>query len=301
MIEHPLVVIALDACDLGLAEYWDCDNLLLDQYQHLDSYAHSTDVPYTLDVWPTVATGKHIEDLTYDGAEPNWESPTLAAASKAATILPDNLRTQLGAYFVSETTEHEVTSMDADHVFDRGAIYGWPGITGAPHLEEAWTTCSKVIHDDLDTRKAERDMLGNFGEEIGWAYGTARACEPIVGVHCHLLDVFGHCYGRSPDDLRHIYEHADEAIGMLRDQCPRLTVLSDHGMQVRWLDDDEPGKHSWRSMISATDALESPLPGTVFDVRGWLESQVGEYAGAEDELEMDASREQLQALGYISE
>jgi predicted AlkP superfamily phosphohydrolase/phosphomutase len=53
-----LTVLGIDAADYRLARQWDCSNILLGNSQEIQTFSYSLDVPATLEVWPTIATGK---------------------------------------------------------------------------------------------------------------------------------------------------------------------------------------------------------------------------------------------------
>lgn len=64
---NTVCVLALDAADHELATRWECDNLLLDEHAELGTFAHTKDVPYTPEVWATVATGAGPEEHGVSG------------------------------------------------------------------------------------------------------------------------------------------------------------------------------------------------------------------------------------------
>jgi len=121
---------------------------------------------------------------------------------------------------------------------------------------------------------------------------------PLLGVHAHILDAAGHAFAEQPNQLREVYENVDEMLGVVREHVDRLVVLSDHGMEVGWIDSDEkPGSHSWRAMFGTTE--DGPLPESVFDVREWLAQRESEQDGVVDAASLDTTREQLEDLGYL--
>lgn len=294
-----LAVLALDCADYELVDRWDCSNLLLDTHAPLETFTFSEDTPLTLEVWPTVATGQHpTEHGIYDDAQ-TWETPALRMASMFTRPLPTAWRRKLGRPFKERGHELSFDQTDVDHLFEAGAAYGWPGITDADHLRQAWSWMSAAKQNEVTERELSTNVVGNAGKEVGWLLAVGTLGVPIAGVHSHLLDVGGHAYARRESSLREYYEYADDMVGILRESLDRIVVLSDHGIQVSWLDDPEPGEHSTRALVAATDAIEGPLPEGVFDVREWLQPQIQARKGDDALVTMDTARERLETLGYI--
>lgn len=299
-----LVVLGLDAADLALAQRWQCENLLLKNYHELESFAHSRSFPITTEVWPTVATGRGPDDhgLVANGSQQSWDHPLLRAVSPVVRrLLPVEWRRQIGdsirksSLFGDE--ELSMKRVDGDHAFEDGAVYGWPGLTDAKNLLEAWNLLARFEDGELDDLAFLRALYGNAGEELGWAMAMAKFGTPLVGVHLHVLDAAGHAYAAREDQLRQVYEDVDTMVGAVRSAVDALVVCSDHGMTVEWLD-DEPGEHSWRAMFATTE--EGDLPGSVFDIREWLERHAGpDRRPAATGTGTAISRAQLEALGYV--
>lgn len=298
-MSETLAVLALDAADLALARRWDCDALLLDESRELETFTYSFDHPFTPEVWTTVATGLHPEQHGVKNDAADWETRPLQLASKVTRILPHDLRIRLGQPFRERGHQQKIARTDADHAFSEGAVFGWPGISDAEHLSEAWGWAAKAEYGDLTADELRRNALGNTGKEIGWLLGMAASGVPIAGVHSHVLDITGHIYARREEGLREYYEHVDRLVGLLREEVERVVVLSDHGMQVSWLDDESPGTHSMRALVSATDAVEGDLPESVYDVREWLEANVGTAERSAEQVGIDTAHERLRELGYV--
>jgi phosphoserine phosphatase len=184
-----------------------------------------------------------------------------------------------------------------DHIFNDGMVYGWPGLSDAKHLLEAWNLLARLENGEIDDREFLQRLYENTGEELGWAMSMAEFVAPLVGVHLHILDAAGHAYATQEDSLRRVYEDVDTMVGSVRSAVDALVVCSDHGMTVEWLD-DEPGEHSWRAMFATTE--EGDLPGSVFDIREWLERHAGpDRRPAATGTGTAISRAQLEALGYV--
>lgn len=205
----------------------------------------------------------------------------------------------LGAPFRLRGERTSFTAVDDTHPFD--ALEGWPGLTDARHLDEAWMLMMRQIPDGRVLEGEALEMMrANTGREFGWAASMANPETPLVGVHSHILDVFGHTFAERPERLREVYEWVDTQLGWLRDAVPELVVLSDHRMQSPVLDDDEPGIHSWRAMVSATDGLEGDLPESIYDVAEWLrENRATPRSASTETATMDVATERLKDLGYV--
>lgn len=299
-----LAVVALDAADLRLAREWECSNVLLENHGDLLSFSHTLDVPATTEVWPTVATGLPPEEhgLVATGEQQEWTNPLLRVANRVTPyFLPQRLRTRLGRVFRDDAsgTDMVMRRTDADHVFPEGAVYGWPGITDATHLLETWDWLERAKDGELDEREFTRRLWGAAGEELGWLASMAQVGFPVVGVHLHVLDAAGHAYATREDRLREFYERVDDLLGMVRARVDRMAILSDHGMEVGWIEeDDEPGEHSWRALFATTES--GAIPESVYDVREWIETHRGtDTRMADGRTTVDATRDQLEALGYM--
>lgn len=302
--EDTLAVLALDAADPELVERWGCDNLKLNTHGSIETFAHTLDLPYTPEVWCTVATGVSPDTHGVGDSSFKWDNPILRAASKATQFLPHYHRRQLGRIVAGgraekdEMMSFEVT--DHNHVFEAGLVKGWPGITPADNLSAAWADLGAAAEGDITDSEFQNRLVTRTGEELGWLAAAVEYGEaPVAGVHSHILDAAGHTYADDEATLRRMYRVTDSMVGELRERVDRLVILSDHGMQAVCLDDTTPGKHSWRAMMSTTEA--GPLPESVFEVRDWIESRLTqadrEESGA---VSMDeTTAEHLQDLGYL--
>ena len=85
-----LTVLGLDAADYRLAKRWDCENLLLDNHCGIRTFSYSLDVPATLEVWPTIATGVTPEEHGVVLDRMGWDAtPGLALFVRLAQALPE--------------------------------------------------------------------------------------------------------------------------------------------------------------------------------------------------------------------
>lgn len=294
-----VAVVALDAADYRLLRRWDCQQLLLESHGPLETVSHSLDEPHTLEIWPTVATGCHPREHGVGPTEDHdteWSNPIIDVARRMGSpVLPSGVRTWLGRRLLDTgaVADHSFPMTDHEHVFD--AVYTWPGVTPAAHLGRAWDLLNGVQDGQFDDRELERELFTLTHDELNWT--TDRT--GLVGVHCHVLDVAGHAYCRREDRLRHYYERLGYLVAALRTYVDEVVLLSDHGIQVSWLDDDSPGDHSFDAFVATT--MDTSLPSHVLDVADWLDAHrpIPSESGEQGDATADATREQLEDLGYL--
>lgn len=300
-----LAVVALDAADHALLERWDCENLLLDSHGGLETITGTREIPLTTEVWPTVATGLPPEEhgIVANGEQQTWESPLLETASIISSrLLPERARVTAGEV-VRNLTGNEGTGMQLQqttepHPFPEDGVYGWPGLTDASHLLQAWRWLELANEDELSEREMLQNLYENTGQEVGWLVGLADRGFPVLGVHMHVLDVAGHLYADRESGLRRVYERVDELFGVIRAVFDHILILSDHGIQVSWLNDEDVGNHSLRAY--AATAVDDDLPESVFDVRDWIRAHRGTESYDESSSEFATTEERLRDLGYIN-
>ena len=295
-----ICVLALDAADYELLQRLNCDNILQENHGPLEVYAHGYDVPQTTEIWPTVATGVSPEEHGLSKDVREWENPLLNRSSVLTSVLPAGIRSTLGQIVQAIGASRSVQSTDVDdHAFDE--LFGWPGLTDATHLREAWEWCSEAEEGNLTIGELDRRLRTNTGQEFGWLASMSRSDASVIGVHSHVLDVAGHVYADEPDRLRFVYEWVDNLLGWLRGYVDQLVILSDHGMQNSFCSDEELGNHSWRAMVS-TQGLSGPLPESVYDVRSWLEARAEKSEQHNNtNIDVGSAREHLADLGYLDE
>ena len=313
-----LGIIALDAADYDLAREWGCENMLLETHGKLETFAHSGENPNTLEVWTSVATGVEppSHGLASTGEQQQWRNPVLEYASAVAPyLLPKAARVRIGTWLRGDgggATEDSggndgvgmtLRQTDHSHLFEPAGrvVRWWPGVTPGEHLSETWHWLNLASRGDISDDELWRRLYGNAGLEAGWLQGMGQTDVAVAGVHMHALDAAGHAFATHPDRLREVYERVDRLLGSVRDHVDELLVLSDHGMQVEWIDgDSKPGFHSWRALASTT--LADDLPESVFDVRDWVDEHVADSNDRRVERQpavMDTTEEQLRDLGYL--
>ena len=293
-------VIALDAADYRLVKDWGLNNLLLEKHRPIETFAWSKDQPYTPEVWSTVATGVSPANhgIGETTQEIEWDNPLLRLASRITQYLPHTYRIALGAPFRDRGASRSMQTIGEGIGTPFDATLSWPGLPDEDHLRVVWKEMDRVNRGVVTPTEVETTLYGYASQELGWLQGLATREYALIGTHIHLLDAAGHIHCQNQLGMREMYEWMDEQIGKLRQVCDRLVLLSDHGMQVDWKGDDSPGGHSWDSYI-ATQGLDEPLPGDVYDVRAYLETVKPKGSMQSGTVSMDTPTKQLQDLGYI--
>jgi len=293
-------VLALDAADYRLAKNWDCNNLLLCRNREIETFSWSKDEPYTPEVWATVATGVSPagHGIGHSKQELQWDNPLLRLGSKLTQGLPPKYRQQLGRPFREHGAKSTFQTINDgfDTAFDH--TLSWPGLGEAPHLKRMWTLADDVTRGSTTKQDVQDEMKQLTGQELGYLATMQGNEYGVIGVHAHVLDIGGHFYCESPDELKKWYKWVDTQVGWLREQCEALVILSDHGMQTSYLDDNNPGSHSWRPYI-ASQGIDDKLPESVYDVKDYLIRNRPDIIRPDDDARMDTPTETLEELGYI--
>lgn len=301
MKENTTCVLALDAADYELVKEFDCENVLLEKNQPLKTKAAPGDelgIPKTLHIWPLIATGMEPD---IDTDERQWNNPFWNRLRYLTSWLPIDVRRKLGALPRILGADQEFERLEKESIFQQlggeSAIDGWPGVTPSPRLDEGWLLCENIVNGRVSEDEARIQAIDNLYEALTWLQERPRYGLPIAGTHAHVLDIAGHSFANNREVLREWYRLTDRAVGELRESVDELVVISDHGMQVEWMnEDDEPGIHSFRAMISA-EGIDENLPRSVDETHEFLRQIGGDSIVGE--IDMAASREHLADLGYI--
>jgi len=296
-----LVVLALDAADDHHAEDFGCENLLLDDHTEMQSVAHRLDHPHTGEAWPSIATGLHPTEHGITG-HGEWDSPILTALSRTAHRLDvsGDIRSKIGDAIKENTdqgwtlqTVDEPTFLDGEY----RAVHNWPGVYRNEALHYIWGLFQKVKDGKLSEETFVRESYTEAASKFGWVEEAIEHDVELAATHIHVLDVLGHLHYDDEERYREVYRNVDERVGEVRaalGEDDELLVLSDHGMEATWLDDDDPGTHSWRAIASTT--LDDP-PENALEVRDWVEARIEAVDVARTEA--DIPEEHLKELGYI--
>lgn len=299
-----VIVLAIDALDAGLVDYFDLDALKLDSHGQMETFSYMQDAPYTPEVWPSIATGLHPKDhgVTDEGIS-SWDNPLVNFASRFTGKLPLPIRIKLGA-IARDTTgaEYAVGETDSESIFDGDGrvVHNWPGVANGEELASVW----HIMFDEEDHTAAEfeRKMYGKGAGKFAWAEEMLRHEVALAGVHVHVPDALGHAYADDEDKLRKCYQWTANWVARIEDALGEnddLVVLSDHGMVTTFYNDEDdrgmdPAVHSWRAYTASTF---EDVPGSVFDVKDWLEPKIDQYVDSSEKMELP--EEQLRQLGYI--
>lgn len=297
-----LVVVALDALDFEHVEHFDVPALELNQSRPVETFSYMKDQPYTLEVWPTVATGLGPAEHGLTGGNTSeWDNPVVNFLSRFTARLGGNTRDRLGNLAERLTgAEYSIPETDADHVFegDGRVVHNWPGVANSTELMRVWDTANPD-EGEQTIQGFEREIYGIAAEQFGWAREMFNHDLALAGVHVHTLDMCGHIYRHDEQRYRRTYERVDEWVSELWDRLGEdddLLLLSDHGIHTAWdSSDTEPGRHADRAMAATT--LEEPLFDDVRDARDWIERVTEDVTVTDDQV--DVPTDQLEDLGYI--
>lgn len=305
-----VVVLAIDALDAGLVEHFDLEDFRLESSGDLETYANTQDLPYTPEVWATVATGLPPDEHgVTGGGTSEWDNPVLEGLSRVSGRLDESTRGTLGKFVRSRTGERErIGRTDAESMFDAdgAVVHNWPGVADGRPLQRAWDLMNAVARG-MPRSEFERELFGQCAQQFAWAREMLNHPVSIAGVHVHALDAAGHAYADDEAALRHAYERVGEFVREVVDALEEgddLLLLSDHGMRAEFYppdDGENPATHSWRAYASSTAETR---PESVYDVREWVESRaagtrVGETGRSADEEAVDVPTEHLRELGYM--
>lgn len=297
-----LLILALDALDPKLVEYFDLDPYRLNSHQEMETFANMNQRPFTLEVWPTVATGLRPEEhgVTF-GKTSEWENPILELGSRVTGHLSEGTRTRLGQIAeraIGAESSHGQT--DKPTIFDGegNVVHNWPGVTDGSELQHVWNLMVRASRGGISREAFDREILATAAEQFGWAREMLRHEVGVAGVHIHALDAAGHSYGQSEADFRRIYERVAEYVAEIESSLgpdDDLLILSDHGMNTSFTDPDKkPSVHSWRAFSSTTRGTP---PGSVFEVKEWVEAHA--ESTTIDSTPVELPEEQLRDLGYL--
>lgn len=298
-----IIVLALDALDSALVDYFDLDGFRLESNTRMDTFAHMQDAPYTPEVWATVATGLHPEDhgVTDEGIS-HWNNPVIEFASRVTGRLPLGLRISLGKVARKTTgADYAVGSTDQPTIFDGDdrVVHNWPGVVRGEEVVKVWDIIGK---EGQTQGEFEREIYANAASKFAWAEEMIRHDLALIGVHIHALDALGHAYAEQEADLYEAYHWASEWVERIQNEMgedDELLILSDHGMVVDFYSDEddrdmEIAFHNWRAYAASTC---DSVPESVFDVKDWLEPKLEHHEDRSEELELP--KDQLRQLGYI--
>lgn len=297
-----LVVLALDAADVRHAEDFGCENILLDTHTEMRSVAHRLDHPHTGEAWPSIATGLHPTEHGVTG-HGEWDSAFVTALSRLAHRfnVSGELRAKISDLIKDNTDQTWHLDIVDDPTFLDGeyrAVHNWPGVYRNESLHYIWGLFQRVKDDEISEEAFVRESYTEAASKFGWLAEAMNYDLELAATHVHVLDVLGHLYPNEEEQYREVYKNVDARVGEIREGLgddDDLLILSDHGMEVSWVPEDEqPGRHSWRALASTT--VGSP-PEHALDVREWVEQHIVPVDRERSRAEIP--EEQLRELGYI--
>lgn len=311
-----LVVLGIDALDAAQVEYFDIDTFRLATHGEMETFAHQNPIPHTGEVWPSVATGLHPSEhgITH-GGESKWDNIVVEYASRiAGPYLSMGTRADLGRLIRRFTgADWEINETSEGTFFDGEGrhVHNWPGTINGNEVRTVWRHINHTVDEGSPQEDFDRELSANEAQKFAWVEEMLNYESVIVGTHIHLLDASGHAYARNEDHYRQFYEKAAAYVERIRAAMAEdddLLILSDHGINTEWLENDtehiesmpDAGHHSFRAFSSST--LDT-RPTSVFDVPEWVEQNIGPHQEAYDrqkeETELEMPEETLRDLGYI--
>lgn len=298
-----LVVLALDALDAKLVGYFGADAYRLERSKEIGTYSYMYDHPYTLEVWPTVATGLGPKEHGITGSGTSeWSNPVIDFASRFTGGLSAATRNRLGNLVERFTNDrYSIACTDAETLFDSPgrAVHNWPGVYRNRYLLDVWRTLNPG-EKGQSVSEFEQQVYGIAAEQFGWANEMLNHGLQLAAVHVHTLDMCGHVYSDDEERYEKVYRRVAEMVSELRESLgdgDDLLLLSDHGMGTEWIDGKEnAGTHTSRAMAATT--VDEPLFDDVFGVREWVEANVKPWTERESE-EIEYNEQHLRDLGYI--
>ncbi|UIP01069.1 alkaline phosphatase family protein [Halobaculum sp. CBA1158] len=297
-----LLVLALDALDHEHVSRFDVPALELEQARPIETFSYMKDQPYTLEVWPTVATGLGPEEhgLTGGGTS-EWDNSAVNFVSKFTSKLGGNTRDKLGSLAESVTgATYSIPETDSEHVFqgEGRVVHNWPGVHNSAELKRVWDTANPD-EGDQTIGGFEREIYGIGAEQFGWTREMLNHELSLVGCHIHTLDMCGHIYRHDEARYRKTYQRVNDWVAEVRDRLgddDELLLLSDHGIHTSWDSSSvEPGRHAERAMAATT--MSTDLFDDVRHAREWIEAAVSDVDISRQEVDMPT--DQLEDLGYI--
>lgn len=292
-----VAVLGIDGADYRLINEFGCKNIKLDTSRTLDSVTYSLDVPATLEVWPTIATGLHPTDHGISiKPEDRADSKLLRTGHKLLDMLPSELVERL-VEFKNSFRQRSMPTTDADHMFIDGLVYNWPGITSCKDWIADGDMFSKLNNKKISHSDFNNHQLASSGKCIGWLAACNQTSVPIAGTHIHALDYFGHAYAERPELLRDMYIEIDSMVGWLADIVEDLVIISDHGMRTAMTNKNRLGIHSSYAMVSST--FGDQLPESVTEFKQWIEPHLQEETAKNIATGVDAPEQHLKNLGYL--
>lgn len=321
-----VVVLGIDALDPDIVDPTKHPNLTLESYRSIETIVSSSGEPSTHELWPTIITGIEPSEhglLLDEGV--TWENPVIATMSSIANhVLPDSLRTHIGAWLLTNT--------DADAFRTPATYYEENGIETVfdSRKAKAIGVPNYVVDPDTEDREHQlRRRMGDLFERDPEATGGHRSSDPVAFYEQCLemamiriarvrralrsreyelvfgytsgLDLIGHVSHSRPELQQGAYDELDSFVGDLRGDLredDELLLVSDHGLQE--------GLHTDEAMVAGTATTIEGID-SVLDVRASIEALFdqkdhtpsGRWEESISSEQSEEVRQQLEDLGYM--
>lgn len=319
------IILGWDALDADLIRKYNLADQFGGHVSTIDTYWNPViDEPHTRELWPSIITGLHPDEhgihAVSDSDGVDWDNPLIDAASSLASgIIPQRLRTVIGAWLrergvgldakrLTYYDEHDigtifdeagraisipnyVTPFDERHELDANRDDVWGAIL--PDRDG-----TKGLEPSVPLATVYDTIFGAAGERAGHTLAAIEDGHDVVFCWFGLLDTVGHIAPalQAPVEAT-AYRHAARLTQTVRDCAPAdatVLSLSDHGLQN--------GEHTHYATLASADPDPHERINSVFDVADWVRAaRSGEVQGDTDAYteEIEATTDQLEKLGYI--
>lgn len=303
-----LVILGIDALDAKLVEYFETDELQLATHGEMQTFAYKNPIPYTGEVWPAIATGKHPTETGFThGRNSKWDSQIIDFASNLfGPYLNYYWRQTLGSIIQRATgADWQLNEIDEPSFFDGASryVHNWPCTVNGNAIQRVWREIDTAVSDQHSIRKYKRQSACLAAEKFGWLKEALEFDASLVATHIHFLDSGGHAFGDDELNYRWCYEKVCSHVEEIKNRMAAdddMLILSDHGMNTSWIPQDgEVGHHSFRAYSASTYPSR---PTDVLDVYDWVEWFLREHEQEDitEQPSVEFPEEHLRDMGYIA-
>ncbi|NHN46964.1 nucleotide pyrophosphatase [Halostella sp. JP-L12] len=334
------VVLGWDALDYELAEQFGTKEKFGKYNKCIDTFDNDViGKPHTAELWPSIITGVGPEThgiyATSEGSA-DWENPVVQTAANAAEhIIPDRLRTSIGALLRAHGAEMRYPGPDyydeegVDTVFDgrrslpiaipnyrvdtdhRFGVLTDRGAQFAEYVDfDTSGEAGKWHEPGIPDHEFAELVTGKAVEKLGIVREAVQRDYDLVFVWLAYLDTVGHLdpvmreHGYQKRAYRQAASWTEEVRSLLQPE-DTLVCVSDHGLRK--------GYHTHDAYLGASEEEAIEDVETVLDVRNGVERVTNRsntdsspqirpaYQQDPDRNHRDPEsvREQLSELGYI--
>lgn len=342
MTDGTTVVLGWDGLDYELAKQFGLADAFGRHNKRIETFDNpALGKPHTHELWPSIITGVEPEDhgvwAKTEGTA-DWDSPVIqTVANVAENVIPDRLRTKLGAMLRARGAEMSHRGPDyyrdvgVDTVFDgRQALP-----LGVPNYHTATNDRYGILADrgaqlaeylDFDTSGTEGEgswyepgipdhefeqlIAGEASQKLGIVRAAVQREYDLVFVWLGYLDTVGHlapvvdeagfrrrAYDRSATWTREVADTLQPE--------DTLVCVSDHGLRNGFHTHDaflgtseERAIDGVRSVLGVRDGIERVTPASG-EVEDPPIREAHQHDDAGETREAAAVRDQLENLGYV--